>query len=157
MKIQQLLDLAGEKGATDLHILSGAPILMRLNTELTPVLSESLSPSKAKEICYSLMDHEQVGEFENALDIDFMFADETRNRYRVNVSYNDGTVGAVIRYFPREPLPLEKIRLPGFADSIVNARKGLVLITGTTNQGKTTTMASFLTRGRLPNPHMMTS
>lgn len=142
--IQTFLKLARSKRATDVHIASGSPVLIRVERELTPVTQGALTSRAARELSYSLLDEDQIAEFEEALDLDFMIADQDRCRYRVNISYNDGDVGAVIRLLPSEPLPLAQLRLPELAGRLARARKGLILITGSTSQGKTTTMAAMI-------------
>src|SRR6185369_10073641 len=82
--------------------------------------------------------------FETNKDFDIMFADGDHKRYRVNVGYNDGDVGAVIRLLASEPMPLEALRLPEIAEKLTRARKGMILITGSTSQGKSTTMAGMI-------------
>lgn len=143
-EMQKYLNIARKKCAADLHIVAGAPPMMRLKGELVPVSSEIISSQSAKKLCYSLLNHDQIFEFEASLDIDFMSTDIEHNRYRVNISYNNGNVGAVLRLLPKEPMTLESIKLPDIVWELTNARKGLILITGSTSQGKTTTMASMI-------------
>ncbi|MCG8409169.1 MAG: PilT/PilU family type 4a pilus ATPase [Phycisphaerales bacterium] len=142
--VQDILKLARTKKATDVHLAAGSPVLFRIERELVPVTKETLSPQLTKELSYSLLDERQIAEFEDTLDFDFMGTDEDRNRYRINVSFNDGSVGAVIRLLPSEPLPLEQLRLPELVHRLTQARKGLILITGSTSQGKTTTMTGMI-------------
>ncbi len=144
MNIQEMLHLAREKGATDLHIISGASVLMRINGTLVPASSNKLTPEISKELCYSLLNPDQINEFENNRDLDLMSPDQYDFRHRISISYNDGNVGAVIRLLPKEPISFYEIQLPAFVESVITARKGLVLITGSTSQGKTTTMASII-------------
>ncbi|MBN2560743.1 MAG: PilT/PilU family type 4a pilus ATPase [Phycisphaerae bacterium] len=142
--IQGILKAARAKRATDIHIVAGSPVLLRVEGQLVPVTQGALSAKATKEASYSLLTEAQIAEFEEAFDIDFMMPDEERNRYRVNISYNDGAVGAVIRLLPSQPMPLEQLRLPELVGRLTQARKGLILITGSTSQGKTTTMAGMI-------------
>ncbi len=142
--IQDILRLARTKRATDVHIVAGSPVLFRIEGDLQPVTKESLTQKIAMELSQSLLSPEQVQEFEQSLDFDFMAVDADRNRYRVNVSYNDGDIGAVLRLLPSEPMTLEAIRLPEIVGKMARARKGLILITGSTSQGKSTTMAAMI-------------
>ncbi|MFQ5502398.1 MAG: hypothetical protein ACE5EQ_08875, partial [Phycisphaerae bacterium] len=134
--IQDILRLARTKRATDVHIVAGSPVLFRIEGDLQPVTKESLTPKIAQELSLTLLSPEQVQEFEQSLDFDFMAVDADRNRYRVNVSYNDSAIGSVLRLLPREPMTLEAIRLPEIVGKMARARKGLILITGSTSQGK---------------------
>lgn len=142
--IQSILKRAREKQATDVHIVAGSPVLFRVEGELVPVTREPLPARLARELSYALLDEAQVLEFEQNCDFDFVTSDEQRCRYRVNISFNDGAVGAVIRLLASEPLPLERLGLPEVVRTLAAGRKGLVLITGSTSQGKTTTMAGMI-------------
>lgn len=142
--IEKLLTLARSKTATDVHIVTGSPVLLRINGELLPATKESLNPQQARELSYSLLTQAEIDEFERKLDLDFMTSDTNHERYRVNLSFNDGEVGAVIRLLASAPMPLDELGLPDLVRDLTKARKGLVLITGSTSQGKTTTMASMI-------------
>lgn len=143
-EMQEILSLARSKKATDVHIVCGSPVLFRIEGDLHRASQGTLNAQAARDLSYSLLKPAQIEEFESSLDLDFMTSDADHNRYRVNVSYNDGDVGAVIRLLPSEPMPLEKLRLPELVARMAGARKGLVLITGSTSQGKTTTMAGMI-------------
>ena len=97
-----------------------------------------------KRLSYSLLNDEQITCFEDKLDFDFMLPQADRTRCRVNVSFVDGQVGTVIRLLPNKPLSLKSISLPPVVNKLPKARKGLILITGSTSQGKTTTLASMI-------------
>ncbi len=142
--IHDILQLARTRRATDVHVVAGSPVLFRIEGQLMPVTKETLTPRLAKDLSYALLSREQVASFEDGLDYDFMYADAERQRYRVNISYNDQQVGAVIRILPSEPIPLETLRLPELVTRVTEARKGLILITGSTSQGKTTTMCGMI-------------
>ena len=155
--INAVLELARTRRATDVHIIAQAPLLMRIEGELVPVSKEMLTPTLSRELSYALLKPDQVTKFEELLDLDFMTSDTLRNRYRVNVSFNDGAVGAVIRLLPSDPLPLEKLRLPDIVEKMTRARKGLILITGSTSQGKSTTMAGMIDAvNRTSRKHIVT-
>lgn len=139
-----ILSLARSKRAADVHIVAGSPVLFRVGGDLVPVTRETLTPEKAKELTYSILTDAQKEEFESKLDIDFMMTDREKNRYRTNVSFNDGDVGAVIRLLASEPKRLDEILMPPVVAQLATARKGLVLLTGSTSQGKTTTMAAMI-------------
>ena len=142
--IQDILKLARSKRASDVHIVSGSAVLFRIEGDLVPITKETLTPHLARELSYSLLSQDQIAEFEKSLDLDFMSSDADHFRYRVNISYNDGDIGAVIRLLASAPLPLTQLRLPDLVNRLIRARKGLILITGSTSQGKTTTMAGMI-------------
>ncbi|MCZ6682286.1 MAG: PilT/PilU family type 4a pilus ATPase [Planctomycetota bacterium] len=143
-EIENILSLARNKKATDVHIVSGSPVLLRIEGELHRASQGVLNAQTTKDLSYSLLRPEQIRDFEENLDLDFMTSDSDHNRYRVNVSFNDGDVGAVIRLLPSEPMSLEELQLPEMVARMAGVRKGLVLITGSTSQGKTTTMAGMI-------------
>lgn len=143
-EIQEILAAARQRRVTDIHVIAGAPILFRIEGDLQPATKEPLSAKLSKDLCFALLTPEQITEFESERDIDFMMADSDRNRHRVNISYNDGRVGAVIRLLPSDPVPLESLNLPEIATRVTRARKGLILITGSTSQGKTTTLSAMI-------------
>lgn len=142
--LSMVLRAARSQGATDVHIVAGSPIFMRVDGELQVCTEEPLTVSTARHLSYSLLSTNQIAAFKENLDLDFMTTDEDHERYRVNVSYNNGATGAVIRVLPSVPIPLEDLRLPALVNEMTHANKGLVLITGSTSQGKTTTMASMV-------------
>ena len=142
--IHEILKRAWTKRATDVHVAAGAPVMLRIEGQLQPVTQGALTPSAARELAYVLLNEKQIADFEENLDLDFMVSDADRRRYRVNVSFNDGAVGAVIRLLPSEPMRLEQIGLPDVVTRLTQARKGLILITGSTSQGKTTTMSAII-------------
>ncbi len=143
-EIQNILALAQARSATDIHIVAGSAVLFRIDGELLPVTRRILDANLAKRLSYSLLSEARIAEFEDKHDVDFMMALPNRSRYRIHVSQNDGKVNMVVRLLPKEPFPLEHLRLPDVVYRLVRARKGLVLITGSTSQGKTTTLASLI-------------
>ncbi len=142
--IQDILERARTERASDVHIVAGSPILFRVEGELVPVTREPLPAALARQLSYSLLSESQVAAFERDRDLDFVTSADGHCRYRVNVSYNDGEVGTVIRLLASAPLPLEQLHLPPLVGELAAARKGLVLITGSTSQGKTTTLAGMI-------------
>ncbi len=142
-RVRVLLKGAKSNNATDVHICAHTPILYRIAGDLVPVTEEKLTPELSRELSLGLLTEEQRAQFEEQLDCDVMLADE-EGRYRVNVSFNDGNVGAVIRILPVEPKTIEELNLPGVVRDLAHKTKGLVLITGSTSQGKTTTMSAMI-------------
>ncbi|MHC5115140.1 MAG: type IV pilus twitching motility protein PilT [Planctomycetota bacterium] len=153
----EILELAKSRGASDVHVVAGSPVLLRVEGKLIPATRKAVNSAGARELSYHLMTREQILEFERTRDLDFMTSDESKHRFRVNVSYNDGDVGTVIRLLPGEPLSLEQLHLPEVIGRLVAARKGLILITGSTSQGKTTTMAAMIDAiNRTDRKHVVT-
>ncbi len=156
MNIEQVLTTAVAKAATDVHIMPGMPVMYRIAGDLTPVDDTVLLPASCRALCYSLLDNEQIAEFERDLDLDIIKT-LGRNRFRINLSHAKEMVGAVIRVLNYEPIPLEELKLPQVISSICHRDKGLFLVTGSTSQGKTTTlsgMVDYINRNR--NKHIIT-
>ncbi|MBA7653267.1 Twitching mobility protein [subsurface metagenome] len=140
---RQLLEHAKTQQATDIHICAGAPILFRVGGKLIPITKEKLTAEQSREITFELLTEDQKIQFEKNLDYDLMLAD-VAGRYRINVGYFNGEVGATIRILPTRPKTIKELSLPDIVKDLAHRTKGLVLITGSTSQGKTTTMASMI-------------
>ena len=137
-----LMDAKSRK-ASDIHICAGAPVMYRVGKKLIRASHGALTPDLAQELCYSLLTEPQLEEFKKTFDYDLMLADDD-GRYRVNISVNNGCVGSVIRLLPEEPKTIDGLRLPIVVRELSHRTKGLVLITGSTCQGKTTTMSAMI-------------
>ncbi|MHC5138948.1 MAG: type IV pilus twitching motility protein PilT [Planctomycetota bacterium] len=140
---RQLFDFAISQHATDIHICAGAPVLFRIGRKLKPVTEEKLTPEKSREICYELLSDEQIKALEEHLDFDLMLAYNDA-RFRINVGFFNGAVGATVRVLAGEPKKPDELFLPETVKTLAQKEKGLVLITGSTSQGKTTTMSSLI-------------
>ncbi|MEX2177577.1 MAG: PilT/PilU family type 4a pilus ATPase [Gemmatimonadaceae bacterium] len=152
-----ILEEARAVKATDVHIMAGAPVLFRVGGQLQPFADEVLSASIARHLSCALLSESQVAALDEQLDIDFMSVDATQHRYRINVGYFNGTVGSTVRLLPDRPIPLEELRLPPVVTEMTQRGKGLILITGSTSQGKTTTMASMVDAiNRTAKKHIIT-
>ncbi|GAF96902.1 unnamed protein product, partial [marine sediment metagenome] len=103
--IRRILQTAKAKNASDVHICVGAPIVCRIGKDLVPISDKPLGSDMSKKLSYELLTQEQINQFEKLLDYDLMLADE-EGRYRVNINFNDGNVGAIIRILPGEPKTL---------------------------------------------------
>lgn len=139
-----VLDRARGMRATDVHIMAHAPIFFRVDGELAAMSEEKLTASMARHLSCALLSERQIAALDEHLDVDFMYTDPRQQRYRVNVGFFNGATGATIRILPNAPIPLEDLRLPPIVEEMTRRTKGLVLITGSTSQGKTTTLASMV-------------
>lgn len=143
MYIKELLGYARSQGAADIHVIAGAPIHIRVGRDLKAITKETLSVEQSQELSYGLLSEQQREEFERNLDFDLMHSDE-QGRYRVNIGYFSGAVGCVIRILPDAPMTVAELKLPKVICKCAEFTKGLVLITGSTSQGKTTTMSAMI-------------
>ena len=143
-EVDVILAQAMTKGASDVHIVAGFPLLFRIDGELVPVTRGCLNDATVRRLSYSILEEEQISEFERRREFDSIRSYPGLGRYRMNLSFTGGRIAAVYRVLPAAPLPLESINLPRLVYRLPRARKGLILITGGTSQGKTTTFASLI-------------
>ncbi len=132
------------KGASDLHMVIGFPPLLRLRGELVPTNFPVLTPESNKEVLFKILTLDQQKTVENNLDFDMAYELEGVGRFRCNYFYQHRGIGAVFRIIPTEILTLEQLNMPGAVKSIAEFTKGLVLVTGPTGSGKSTTLAGII-------------
>ncbi|MBM4128566.1 MAG: type IV pilus twitching motility protein PilT [Nitrospira sp.] len=145
MDITELLKKSYEMGASDLHIKVGSPPVYRVNGELIPyTVEKKIGPEDAIRIAYSVMTDEQRESFKQKKDIDFAYSLPGIGRFRCNVFVQRGTLGTVFRVIPVRIPGIDELNLPEIIKKISMEERGLVLVTGTTGSGKTTTLASMI-------------
>jgi twitching motility protein PilT len=143
--IKDLLKLMVEKIASDLHITAGGPVHLRIDEALVPVGQDILSEQDSRTLIFSILTEAQIEKFEKNLELDIAFSVDSYGRFRVNVFKQKGTVAASIRLIPDSLWSFEKCGLPvDVALDLCNRPKGLVLITGSTGSGKSTSLASMI-------------
>ena len=142
--IQQMLKTMVESGASDLHITTGTPPQIRINGKMTPMKMRQLLPADTKHICYSILTEMQKRKFEEINELDFSFGVKGLARFRGNIFVQRGAVGGVFRLIPYEFLSFDQLGLPPVVQQISNKSNGLVLVTGPTGSGKSTTLASII-------------
>lgn len=144
------VDLSGLLGTTvemdgsDLHISPGTPPRVRIHGQVVCLSQPSLTADQTKRLAYSVMTDKQKFRFEEDLELDFSFGLKGTGRFRANVFTQRGAVAAVFRAIPLEILPLEKLALPPIIGTLTQRRSGLVLVTGPTGTGKSTTLAALI-------------
>lgn len=144
--IQQMLKHMVELGASDLHITTGTPPQIRVNGKMTPMKMRSLLPADTKNICYSILTETQKRKFEEMNELDFSFGVKGLARFRGNIFVQRGALAGVFRLIPYKFLSFEELGLPPVVRTISNKSNGLVLVTGPTGSGKSTTLASMIDR-----------
>lgn len=145
MDIIALLKKSHEMNASDLHIKVGSPPVLRIDGELTPLTSERrVSPEDVLKIVYSVLTNEQKDLFKKEKDIDFAYSVPGVGRFRCNVFVQRGSLGIVFRVIPTRIPSVEELHLPDILKKIAMETRGLILVTGTTGSGKTTTLAAII-------------
>ena len=131
-------------GASDLHLSVGAPPVMRLNGDLVRLGDAPLTAQDTRELVYGLLNQDQRQRLETDLEIDFSYAVPGRVRFRVNAYYQRASLGAAFRVVPSGLKTLEELSLPAALRHWTTKPRGLVLVTGPTGSGKSTTLASLI-------------
>jgi len=143
--MESLLRIVVERGATDLHLSANLPPHLRLDDQLVPMEFAPLSGDEIRELAYSLLSPDKVEQFERWKELDFAFSVEGLARFRANYFVQQGYVGVAIRMLPFRILDFAELGLPvQVVTEFIHKPKGLVLITGATGSGKTTTLAAMV-------------
>lgn len=140
----ELLKLVVENGASDLHITTGAPPMLRIDGKLVPVKNPPLSPSETKDLCYSILTDVQKHRFEENWELDFSFGMEGLGRFRGNIYTQKGGISGAFRLLPVYIRNLRELGLPPVSSQLIRKPRGLILVTGPTGSGKTTTLAGMI-------------
>ncbi|MBI3333509.1 MAG: type IV pilus twitching motility protein PilT [Candidatus Omnitrophica bacterium] len=145
VQLQDLLKLMVERKASDLHITAGTPPALRVDEDLEPLPMPPLAEADAKALVFSLLTPEEIATFEREKELDMSFGLEELGRFRVNVFCQRGSIAAAIRLLPFYIRNFDECGLPAkIMEDLCNRKKGLVLITGATGSGKSTTLASMV-------------
>ncbi|RME57305.1 MAG: type IV pilus twitching motility protein PilT [Candidatus Dadabacteria bacterium] len=144
MNISQLLQFAAQQNASDLHISAGEPPMIRVHGSMKKVKVPPLSPEETHEMIYDIMNDAQRKHFEEFNEIDFSLQIGDVARFRVNVFKQIRGLGAVFRQIPTKIITLDELGLPPILKQIASKEKGLVLVTGPTGSGKSTTLAAMV-------------
>lgn len=144
MEITELLLFAQKNHASDLHITSGSPPIVRIHGEIIPMKMPPLTGDDVKHLIYSIMTEQQRAEYERDLETDFSISFSNNMRFRVNAFTTIHGPAAVFRDIPTEILTLEKLGAPEVLKRLTKLQKGLILVTGPTGSGKSTTLAAMV-------------
>jgi twitching motility protein PilT len=142
--IDRLLALAAQRGASDIVLVAGSAIALRVKGSLTPAAGKPLSSEEIRSLLLPLLTARQAEELEGNRSLDFCFARGQVGRFRANFHYQRGTLAASIRLLPAQTPSLESLHLPAALAQLAERRQGLVLLTGPTGCGKTSTLAALL-------------
>ncbi len=144
MELRELLVLTIDKKASDLHLTEGMPPILRIDGRLTLADLPKLTREDSKRLIYSVLTNEQKEKFEASWELDLSVAMQGMDRFRVNVHIQRGSVEAAFRRIPLEIPKLQDLSLPAIVSDLARKPNGLVLITGPTGVGKTTSMAAMI-------------
>jgi len=143
--INELLEQLLDTGGSDLHLAAGVPPQIRINGELRPVEGyDRLQPGPLRGLIYGILTGRQREQLEENLELDVSHPLPGKGRFRVNVFFQRGAVGAVMRAIPSKIPGLEELGLPAVVRELTEFPRGLVLVTGTTGSGKSTTLAAMI-------------
>jgi twitching motility protein PilT len=145
VSLSELLKKLSELGGSDLHITTGTPPQVRVDGHLRPLEGyRPLNSSDTKQLAYSVLTDAQKHRFEESLELDFSFGVKGLSRFRANIFNQRGAVGAVFRAIPYEIKSFESLGLPLVVKQLCEKPRGLILVTGPTGSGKSTTLASMI-------------
>ena len=138
-----LLD-AASMGASDLHITAGLPPMVRISGKVEPLDYPTLTTNATRDLIYDLLSNDQRQRLENEWELDFSYALPRSARFRVNVYFQRGAIGAAFRTIPSEIKSISELGLPKAVEDLTEKPRGLVLVTGPTGSGKSTSLASMI-------------
>jgi twitching motility protein PilT len=155
--LHQLLKTMVERGGSDLHITTNSPPQIRIDGKLVPLDMPPLAAPETKQLAYSVLTDAQKHRFEENLELDISFGIKGLARFRANIFNQRGATAAVYRQIPYEILGFKDLGLPPVVEEICAKPRGLVLVTGPTGSGKSTTLAAMIDKiNRETHQHIIT-
>ena len=142
--IDELLQLVVSKGSSDLHIAVGLPPVIRVDGKLLQANYEAFTHQTSQRVVYDILTDEQIQKFESQFELDFSYALGRSARFRVNVFRDKGTVAAAFRLIPTKIPTVQDLGLPPVVEKLTHVTRGLILVTGPTGSGKSTTLAAMV-------------
>lgn len=144
LQLRDVLKAAAEQGTSDVLLAAGAPPMFRVSGDLKPAMKEPLTGDAVKALCLQIMSEKELQEMEQFQDADFSHSFEGVGRFRLNVHLQKGSYAAAIRFIATEVPEFHKLNLPSAVEGLTRLKNGLVLVTGQTGSGKSTTLASII-------------
>ncbi len=142
--IDDLLNDMVERGSSDLHICVGVPPIIRIDGQLTALNYTKFDAMQTQRMLYDILSDEQIQRFEDTWELDFSYSLQDVSRFRVNIFKDKGTVAAAFRLIPIKIPTLRELGLPAVLETITRRPRGLVLVTGPTGSGKSTSLAAMI-------------
>ena len=144
MNVKPLFELMVEKKASDLFFTTHAPVMIKIDGKIMPVNKMELTPKMVRQAALELMDEEQLEAFTRDLEIDFAISEPGLGRFRVNIFHQRGNVAMVLRYITTDLPELDALGMPEILKDLVMLRRGLILMVGSSGNGKSTTLAAMI-------------
>lgn len=144
--LHQLLKAMIDQGASDLHVTTGTPPQLRIDGQLVPLRTDALSPIDTKQLCYSILTDQQKMRFEEDMELDLSFGVKSLARFRANIFMQRNAVAGAFRIVPFNIIPLAELGVPRVVEELCEKPRGMILVTGPTGSGKSTTLASMIDR-----------
>ena len=145
MELNEILQIALRGGASDIHLKAGLPPMFRVDGSLVPLKDgRRLPPEEVARMAFGIMNEFQKEKFKGSNEVDLAYGVPGLGRFRVNVFQQRGTIGAVLRVIPFKVMSIKELLLPPSLEKICLEERGLVLVTGTTGSGKSTTLAAMI-------------
>ncbi len=157
LPLHQLLKIMVDEGASDLHITTNSPPQIRVHGRLKPLNHPPLTAAETKQMIYAILNDSQKHMFEENLELDFSFGIKGLARFRANIFYQRGAVAGAFRKIPYEIRSFEELGLPPVVKTLCDKPRGLILVTGPTGSGKSTTLAAMIDKINRERPvHIIT-
>ncbi len=145
MELNEILQIALRGGASDIHLKAGLPPMFRVDGSLVPLKDgKRLPPEEVGRMAFGIMNEFQKDKFKSSNEVDLAYGVPGLGRFRVNVFQQRGTIGAVLRVIPFKIQSIKELMLPPVLEKIALEERGLILVTGTTGSGKSTTLAAMI-------------
>ena len=155
--MNQIIKAGVDRGASDLHIKSGAAFMARVNGKLVALTKQALTPDQTKQIALHLMPEHDKGKIDQIMDYDCSWYAEGIGRFRVNIMKQRGSFMIVMRVIPLDVPTFDKLQLPRIMAKVAEAERGMILVTGVTGSGKSSTMAAMINyMNQHSNRHILT-
>ncbi len=157
VSLRELLEIMVKRNASDLHITVGTPPMLRVDGKLVKIDQDILSPEDTKKLAYSVMNDKQRHKFEENSELDLSFGVEQLSRFRCNIFMQRGNVAMALRQIPHRVKNFEELGVPTHIANLAELPRGLVLVTGPTGSGKSTTLAALIDKiNREQHKHIIT-
>ncbi|MPV86745.1 type IV pilus twitching motility protein PilT [Ostreibacterium oceani] len=157
MKLEEILKFSYQQGSSDLHISAGLPPLIRVDGDVRRINVDPLDDEQVRDLIYTIMNDDQIRDFEDTWEADFAITLKGIARFRVNVFQQNRGLAAVFRTIPDKILTLEQLGCPESFKELINVTKGLIVVTGPTGSGKSTTLAAMINHlNETKNEHILT-